>query len=44
MMTASSELDTPDNKRIIIPNKSVWGGNIVNFTRHKSDGSTWNSA
>jgi len=28
------ELDTPDNKRIIIPNKSVWGGNIINFTRH----------
>jgi small-conductance mechanosensitive channel len=30
-----TELNTPDNKRIIIPNKSVWGGNIINFTRHK---------
>ncbi len=29
-----TELDTPDNKRVIIPNKSVWGGNIVNYTRH----------
>jgi small-conductance mechanosensitive channel len=29
-----TELNTPDNKRIIIPNKSVWGGNIINFTRH----------
>lgn len=31
-----TELNTPDNKRIIIPNKSVWGGNIINFTRHKT--------
>jgi len=29
-----TELDTVDNKRIIIPNKLVWGGNITNFTRH----------
>jgi len=29
-----TEMNTPDNKRIIIPNKSVWGGNIINFTRH----------
>ncbi|MFO8133527.1 MAG: mechanosensitive ion channel [Thermoplasmatota archaeon] len=29
-----TELDTPDNKRVIIPNKLVWGGNIVNYTRH----------
>ena len=30
-----TELDTPDNKRVIIPNKVVWGSNIVNFTRHR---------
>ena len=29
-----TELDTLDNKRIIIPNKLVWGGNIINFTSH----------
>ena len=29
-----TELDTPDNKHIIIPNKSVWGGNIINFTKN----------
>ena len=29
-----TELDTIDNKRIIIPNKLVWGGNITNFTCH----------
>ena len=29
-----TELDTVDNKRVIIPNKSVWGGNIINYTRH----------
>ena len=27
-----TELDTPDNKHIIIPNKAAWGGNITNFT------------
>ena len=29
-----TELDTVDNKRVIIPNKLVWGGNITNYTRH----------
>ncbi len=29
-----TELDTPDNKHIIIPNKSVWGGNITNYTHN----------
>ena len=29
-----TELDTPDNKRIIIPNKSVWGGNVTNYTHN----------
>jgi small conductance mechanosensitive channel len=29
-----TELDTIDNKRVIIPNKLVWGGNITNFTLH----------
>ena len=29
-----TELDSIDNKRIIIPNKLVWGGNITNFTKH----------
>jgi len=29
-----TELDTPDNKHIIIPNKVVFGTNIVNFTRN----------
>ena len=29
-----TELDTVDNKRIIIPNKLVLGGNITNFNRH----------
>lgn len=27
-----TELDTPDNKHIIIPNKQVWGGNVTNYT------------
>jgi small conductance mechanosensitive channel len=27
-----TEMDTIDNKHVIIPNKSVWGSNIVNFT------------
>lgn len=30
----ATELDTPDNKRIIVPNKLVWGNNITNYTRH----------
>jgi small conductance mechanosensitive channel len=29
-----TEIDTVDNKHIIIPNKSVWGSNIVNYTRN----------
>jgi len=29
-----TELDTVDNKRVIVPNKLVWGGNITNFTKH----------
>lgn len=29
-----TELDTPDNKHIIIPNKVVFGGNITNFTKN----------
>lgn len=29
-----TELDTLDNKHIIIPNKSVWGGNVTNFTTY----------
>lgn len=29
-----TELDTPDNKHLIIPNKLVYGDTIVNFTRN----------
>lgn len=29
-----TELNTPDNKHVIIPNKSVWGGAVVNYTKH----------
>jgi len=29
-----TELDTVDNKRIIIPNKQVWGGNVTNYTHN----------
>jgi len=29
-----TEIDTVDNKRIIIPNKLVWGSNITNYTKH----------
>lgn len=29
-----TELDTVDNKHVIIPNKSVWGSNIVNYTKN----------
>ncbi len=28
------ELDTPDNKRIIIPNKLIWNSNIINYTKN----------
>ena len=31
-----TELRTVDNKLIIIPNKSVWGGNITNFTKYST--------
>jgi len=31
-----TELRTVDNKLIIIPNKSVWGGNITNFTNYNT--------
>lgn len=29
-------IDTPDNKRIVIPNGEVWGANITNFTKHST--------
>jgi small-conductance mechanosensitive channel len=29
-----TELDTLDNKHVIIPNKSVWGNNIINYTHN----------
>ncbi|MFO8109840.1 MAG: mechanosensitive ion channel family protein [Thermoplasmata archaeon] len=29
-----TELDTVDNKRIIIPNKQVWGNNIINYSHN----------
>ena len=29
-----TELDTVDNKHVIIPNKSVWGSNIINYTKN----------
>lgn len=29
---STTELDTPDNKHIVIPNKLAWGSNIINFT------------
>lgn len=31
-----TELKTPDNKLIIVPNKSVWGSNITNFTKYNT--------
>ena len=30
----TTEMDTPDNVRIIIPNGSVWGAAITNFSHH----------
>lgn len=32
MTIMSTTMLTPDNKKIIIPNKSVWGGSIVNYS------------
>jgi len=29
-----TELNTPDNKHVIIPNKAVWGGSIVNYSNY----------
>lgn len=29
-----TELNTVDNKRVIIPNKLAWGSNIINFSRN----------
>ena len=29
-----TELNTPDNKHIIIPNKAVWGGSILNNSKY----------
>lgn len=31
-----TSLDTPDNKRIVIPNGEIWGGNITNFSKHST--------
>jgi len=31
-----TELKTIDNKLVIIPNKSVWGSNIINFTKFET--------
>jgi small conductance mechanosensitive channel len=31
-----TELRTPDNKLVIVPNKSVWGSNITNFTKYNT--------
>ncbi len=31
-----TELDTRDNKHIVVPNKLVWGSNIINYTRNST--------
>ena len=31
---SNMELDTPDNKHVVIPNKAAWGSNIINFTHN----------
>ncbi len=31
---STTEMNTPDNKHIVIPNKSAWGANIVNYTKN----------
>jgi len=33
---SATEMDTVDNKRVIIPNKAAWGGNIVNYTHNRT--------
>jgi len=32
---AATELNTPDNKKIVLPNSKVWGGPITNYTSQK---------
>ncbi len=31
-----TSIDTRDNKRVVIPNGEIWGGNIINFTEHSN--------
>ncbi|MGM0509729.1 MAG: mechanosensitive ion channel family protein [Thermoplasmatota archaeon] len=31
-----TEMNTPDNKHVIIPNRSVWGANIINYTHNQN--------
>jgi len=31
---STTEIDTVDNKRVVIPNKLVWSANITNYTMH----------
>lgn len=31
---ATTVIDTPDNRRVIIPNGAVWGSPVINFTSH----------
>ena len=31
-----TELATPDNVQIIIPNSSIWGGSVVNYSHHST--------
>lgn len=32
----TTEMDSVDNKRIIIPNRLVWSTNVINYTRNKT--------
>jgi small conductance mechanosensitive channel len=32
MNLKATTLTTPDNKKILIPNNNIWGGNIVNYS------------